>query len=276
MTLGQTDFWNTVMHDVFGPRSGGAIIIVDAEDARKGVGKTVCAVSLAEAFATAFNYELTEDDLCISGERFIERLQEHPGEHQPSVLVWDEAVGGGSGDSRRSMAEENVILGRAWQTLRTKRIVQLVTLPDWNDLDKRMRKLADYRAWCQRQPIGTFQAYQIGTPFDGEGILTTGLGQGEGAAQINFPNLDRHDDALYQRVSEMKEELIDDSDGFDANEQLAADGGETQVKPEEVKRDEKVETAVRMRENGYTQDEISNAVGRTQSWVSRMLSEADS
>jgi len=276
MTLGETDFWNTVMHDVFGPRSGGAIIIVDAEDARKGVGKTVCAVALAEAFATAFDYELSEEDLCISGERFINRLQEHPGEHQPSVLVWDEAVGGGSGDSRRSMAEENVVLGRAWQTLRTKRIIQLVTLPDWNDLDKRMRKLADYRAWCQRQPIGTFKAYQIGTPFDGEGIRTTALGQGNGASRIAFPNLDTHDDPLYSRVSEMKEELIDDSDGFNANDQLAADGGETDVDPKEVKRDEKVETAVRMREEGYTQDEIASAVGRNQSWVSRKLREAGS
>jgi len=274
MTLGQTDFWNTVLHDVYGPRSGGAIIIVDAEDARKGVGKTVCAVALAEAFATAFDYELSEDDLVISGEAFIERLQDHPGEEQPSVVVWDEAVGGGSGDSRRSMAEENVILGRAWQTLRTKRIIQLVTLPDWNDLDKRMRKLADYRAWCQRKPIGTFKPYQIGTPFDGDGIRTAGLGYGDGAESIRFPNLDAVNDSLYQKVSEMKEELINDGDGFDANSQLVSDDEEA-VDPEEAQREEKLQTAIRMSKNDYTQAEIATAVSRTQSWVSQRLREVD-
>jgi len=127
-----TKFWNVLMHDVYGPRSGGAIIFLDAENARKGVAKTSAAVALARLFATAFDYDLQPDDFTLSGAEYLSRYQEQPGEQQPSVLVLDEFVGGGAGDKRRAMSQQNVDFGRAWQLLRTRRVVTIATLPDWN------------------------------------------------------------------------------------------------------------------------------------------------
>jgi hypothetical protein len=66
------------MHGVFGPRQGGARIIVDSEDASTGVGKTTAAVSLALLCSQAFGYQMVPDDLTLSGEAYLERWREHP------------------------------------------------------------------------------------------------------------------------------------------------------------------------------------------------------
>jgi len=111
------------MHGVYGARQGGARIIVDSEDASTGVGKTTAAVSIAEAAAKAFDYDLQEEDFTLSGEQYLERWRRHPAASQPSVIVLDEAAGAGAGDARRSMSNQNVNLGRSWQLMRKKRIV---------------------------------------------------------------------------------------------------------------------------------------------------------
>jgi len=213
-------FFNSVLKDVYGPRNGGAIIVLDAEDARKGVGKTSGAVALAEFFAAIFNYDMTVEDTTLSGQEYITRLQDHPGPEQPSCVLWDEAVGGGSGDSRRSMAEQNRIMGQAWQLLRTKRILSFVTLPDWNDLDSRLQKLADYRIYCLREPIGYFRSYFVGTPFEGDAVLTYGLGNGDGADRVRFPDMGKEE--LYRKLSKKKDQLIG-ADTYDADDVFAPD-----------------------------------------------------
>jgi hypothetical protein len=127
--LSETDFWNDLCHGVFGPRQGGARIIIDAESAATGVGKTTLAVAMARALSKAFDYQIVEDDFTLSGEEYLERWREHPGRSQPSVIVLDELAGAGAGDARRSMSNKNVNLGRSWQLMRKKRIVTITTLP---------------------------------------------------------------------------------------------------------------------------------------------------
>lgn len=280
--LTEAEFWNDVVHDVLGPRSGGAIILIDAENARKGVGKTGCAVYFARAFAKAFDYELKTEDLVISGQNYLTRLEDHPGEHQPSVVVWDEAVGGGSGDARRAMSEENRVMSQAWQMLRTKRVISLVTLPDWNELDSRLQKLADYRLWCQEQPIGVVKPYKITTPFNTSEVRTRGLGPGDGARGIEFPNLDVHDDPFYRAIAEKKDEVIDTSGTFDADEALATDGGEDQQDPEEAAeaaaRDQQLKTAIRAvkpwdDDAGMTYREAAKLIDYSSSWVGDRVDE---
>lgn len=233
----ETEFFEFVMKDVYGPREGGAIFLVDAEDARKGVGKTAGAVALALLFAQVFDYEIQREDLVLSGDNYLDRLRNHPGTHQPSVLLWDEAVGAGSGDARRSMAEQNRVMGQAWQLLRTKRILSFVTLPDFDDLDSRLQKLADYRIYCLREPIGYFQSYFIGTPFKGKEVLTYGLGAEEGAQRIRFPDVASAGHPVYEALNEKKEELID-ADSFDADDQFTEDDDledeDDGMEPEEV------------------------------------------
>lgn len=280
MPIAETEFWESLIHDVFGPRSGGAVLLVDAENARKGIGKTSAAVAIGRLAARAFDYELAEEDLVLAGDRYLDRLREHPDTEQPSVVVWDEAVGAGSGDARRSMAEQNRVMGQAWQLLRTKRIVSLVTLPDWNELDKRLRKLADYRLWCRERPIGTLQAYKIETPFEGSGLQTRGLGPGEGAQPIEFPNLDAAGCPYYEYVTEKKDELIH-ADTFDADVALA-DGGGDQRDPEEAaadaERTAQVKTALRAVKpwddhEGMTHREAAKLTDYSHSWVTERVNE---
>jgi len=211
----QSNFFRSLYKDVEGDRGGGAIIIVDAEDARTGVGKTGAACGMAEFVSWYFGYELRDRDGVLSGREYLDLFKQHPNEEQVSVCVWDEAVGGGSGDARRAMAQENVDLGRAWQIMRDRRVITFVTLPDWGDLDSRLQKLADYRVWCRRD-IGSMQAYEIGTTFEGGDIRTRGLGPGEGAEPIAFPDV-TDDSDLYQAIKAQKDKL-QETDSLDAGD----------------------------------------------------------
>jgi hypothetical protein len=125
MHITETEFWHDLMDGIYGPRSGGARIIVDAEGASTGVGKTGLAVYLAKLCARAFGYELQPADLTLSGEAYLSRWRDHPGPDQPSVIVLDELAGAGAGDARRAMSNSNVNLGRSWQLMRKKRIVTI-------------------------------------------------------------------------------------------------------------------------------------------------------
>lgn len=278
----ETEFWNTIMRDVFGPRQGGAIIFVDSENARKGTGKTSAAVALARLFSRAFRYDLQPDDLTLSGAEYLRRYQEHPGGEQPSVLVLDEFVGAGAGDKRRSMAQQNVDFGRAWQLLRTKRVVTFATLPDWNEADKRLKKLADYRVWVRERPIGYFNAYKITVPFNASGaqIRTKGLGPGDQTRRIKFPNMDGEGDTFYRHLSRKKDELIH-SETWDADD-LGADEDPGEVlDPAEVERREAIKYAIRLyrpwdEDAGVSQADVARTLLRdeySESWVGNRIRE---
>ena len=226
----KTHFAQAVIEDIEGKREGGAIIIVDAEDARTGVGKTSAAVAFAKYFSNLFGYDLQEEDLQLSGQKLLDRYNKQPGEEQVSVAVWDEAVGAGSGDARRAMATENVDLSQAWTVMRQERNVTFVTLPDWGELDPRLRNLSDYRLWCRRD-IGEVNAYEVGTNFQSGGTVTRGLGPGDGAEPISFPDMKSIADPHYLALKEKKDELIE-SGTFDADSLHGeAEGGE---EPEET------------------------------------------
>ena len=204
----ETEFAQALIEDIEGVRDGGAIIVVDAEDARTGVGKTSAAVAFAKFTANLFGYDLREDDLVLSGEQYLGLYDEQPGEEQVSVAVWDEAVGAGSGDARRAMANQNVELGQAWQIMRQQKVITFVTLPDWGDLDSRLQKFADYRLWCRRD-IGQVQAYEVGTEFNSGNLRTRGLGPGDGAEPIQFPDMAEIEDPHYMALKQKKTELIE-------------------------------------------------------------------
>lgn len=279
----ETKFWNELMHDVFGPRKGGGIIFVDAENARKGVAKTSGAVAFARLLSRAFGYDLQKEDMTLAGGHYLRRYQEHPGKDQPSVLVIDEFVGAGSGDARRAMSNKNVDLGRAWQMLRSKRVITLATLPDWNEADPRLQKYADYRMWCRERPIGFFQPYKVTVPFNSGGsgarVRTRGLTYGSNTDRIAFPNMDSQNDPYYQHLTKEKEELVNSStwdadtlneDGEDAGEQLT---------PEEIERRELVKVAIRLYapwddevERSY--EDVADAIEeKSNSWVGNRVRE---
>lgn len=280
----QTEFWNTLMHDVFGPRKGGAIIFVDAQNARKGVAKTSGAVALARMFANAFNYVIQPEDMTLAGSQYLRRYQEQPGWRQPSVLVLDEFVGAGSGDARRAMSTENVDFGRAWQLLRAKRVVTLATLPDWNEADPRLQKYADYRVWCREKPMGYFQSYKVTVPFNSAGqsvkVQLQGLSNGSpNSRRIRFPNMDAEDDPYYRHLTRKKDELIH-AGTWDASK-LDGEGEEEeeQLTPEEMERRELTKVAIRLYkpwtdEQHATYEEVARAIEeRGKSWVGERIRE---
>ena len=260
MHLRDTDFWHDLMHGVFGPRQGGARVIVDAENAATGVGKTTAAVSVALACARAFDYELSPEDFTLSGEAYLERWREHPGRHQPSVIVLDELAGAGAGDARRSMSNKNVNLARSWQLMRKKRIVTITTLPHWSDADKRMRRFADYRVWCLERPIGYFRPYKVTSTFDDGDVKTERY---DDVQRIKFPNLDGLEDPYFRDVTDKKDALLD-SEAFDADE-LQEDA----IDPDEAERQQKVADAQRARDSGLSTTEVAEVVDMSQSWVSK-------
>lgn len=270
------------MHDVFGPRKGGAIIFVDAENARKGVAKTSGAVAFARLVARAFRYDLQKEDMTLSGSRYLQRYQEHPGKEQPSVLVLDEIVGAGSGDARRAMSKQNVDFGRAWQLLRTKRVITLATLPDWNDADSRLQKFADYRMWCRERPIGYFQPYKVTVPFNagssGPQVRTKGLGSGDKTDRIAFPNMDAHNDPYYHYLADEKDDLIHSS-SWDADTLHDDEEEEEELGAEEIERRELTKVAIRLYEpwtdeTTHSYEDVANAIDeKSTSWVGNRIRE---
>lgn len=280
----ESKFWNVLNHDVWGPRKGGAIIFVDAENARKGVAKTSGAVALARLLSVKFGYELQKEDMTLSGAHYLKRYQEHPGKKQPSVLVLDEFVGAGSGDARRAMSSQNVDFGRAWQLLRAKRVVTLATLPDWNEADKRLQKYADYRVWCKERPMGYFQPYKVTVPFNSGGsgsqVKTKGLSYGtrKNTDRVRFPDMDANNDPFYKYLSEKKDELIN-SESWDADVLDGESDDEEQLEPNEVRRLEHIKTAIRLYRPWDTDTEHSYAdvadalAEKSESWVGNRVRE---
>jgi hypothetical protein len=260
--LRDTEWWNDLLHGVYGPRSGGARIIIDAESAATGVGKTSLAGALARALAKAFDYPLEEDDFTLSGEDYLQRWREHPGTEQPSVIVLDELAGAGAGDARRSMSTKNVNLGRSWQLMRKKRIITITTLPHWSDADKRMRRFSDYRLYCLQQPIGYFRPYAVSTSFSDGHIMTRSY---DDVSRIAFPNVGANSDHLFAYVTSLKDDLLA-SEVFDADEL-----GEVEERrdPEDAEREQRKADAQRARDAGLSTRDVSEVVDMSQSWVTK-------
>lgn len=279
-------FIESIMKDVYGPRKGGAIVFIDAQNARRGIAKTSAQIAVGRLLSTIFGYDLQEQDLTLSGDYYLKRALEQPGKEQPSVLGIDEFVGAGSGDKRRAMAAQNVFFGSVWQMIRKKRIVTLATLPDWNEADKRLRKYADYRLWCLENPIGHFQPYKVKVPFQAgtqAPVYLQGLGRGPDTERITFPNMDDRGDPLYEYITDKKDDVIDDG-SFDADkveERIGLDESESddeQLSEKEIARKEKQRVALRMYKPwtdqvGSTSEAVAHAIDMSDSWVRTLGSE---
>lgn len=249
--LRDSKWWGELLNGVYGPRKGGARIIIDAENAATGSGKTGLAVYLAQRLAQTFGYQLEADDLTLSGAHYLQRWQEHPGKDQPSVLVLDEVAGAGAGNSRRGMSQQNVDLGKSWQLMRKKRIVSFVTVPHWKKIDKNLRQQADYKLWCRTNPIGYFQPYRVTTLFDDGRAKTQGY---DDVGRISFPNLDARDNPFFDALDRKKDELLD-SGSLDADS--LTEENDEQVDPEQVRKEAVADAAQAARNVGITATDLA-------------------
>lgn len=275
----ESKFMQQVLKDIYGPREGGAIIVIDAQNARRGIAKTSAQVAFAKFFSNIFGYDLSQEDLTLSGQYYVRRLIEHPGGEQPSVVSIDEFVGAGAGDKRKAMTNKNIFLAKVWQMVRKKRIISIIALPDIYEIDKRMRKYIDYRLWCLEDPIGIVQPYKIQVPFWGGnttgGAYPKGMGFGRETEKLTFPNMDKLEDPLYEYLTEKKDNVIDDG-SFDADEVESRleneESEEEQLSEKEIERRTKIKIALNMykpwsNEVGMSGDAVSHAIDMSDGWV---------
>ncbi|MDS0223797.1 hypothetical protein NDI54_20935 [Haloarcula sp. S1AR25-5A] len=263
--LSDTEFWDSLMSGVYGQRAGDAKLIIDAEDSEKGCGKTGLAVFLAKILSGVFDYDFSEEDMTLSGAEYLRRVREHPGEEQPSVIILDELAGAGAGHAYREMSGQNVELGNWWQLMRKKRIVTLATVPHWGKVSKSMRREAEYRLHCLKEPIGYFKAYEVTTSFAEGDIRTRGLDD----ERIGFPDMPSRNDRHYNYLDERKDRLLasatTDADALHEDEQPK------RVDPEEIREDERkktrVEIAQSMRNTGLSGREVADIIDCSHTWV---------
>lgn len=267
--LKESEFFQDLYDGIAGSRQGGARIIVDAEGASTGSGKTSAAVALAEYISRVFGYDLQPKDGVLSAQNYYDRWREHPGASQPSVIVLDELSGGGAANSRRAMSKTNVILSQTWEMMRTKRIVTICTTPHWGLVDSNLRRLSDYRLHCKRKPIGYFKPYKVTASFEDGSERTKGIGK-----RIKFPDMASKGHPLYEALDDKKKELLH-SETMQADEALGSGDDEKSVDPEEARKEVKIDVAQEAREMGLTTTEAGELVGLSQSWVSQHTDNPD-
>jgi hypothetical protein len=161
------------------------------------------------------------------------------------------------------MSNKNVNLGRSWQLMRKKRVVTITTLPHWSDADKRMRRFADFRLYCLKQPIGYFRPYEVTTTFDTGDVRTRAYKRDP--PRFEFPNMASIGDPLYEHVTTLKDDLLA-SNAFDADEVADLDEAPD---PEEVERKQKITDAQRARNTGLSTRDVADIVDMSQSWVQK-------
>jgi hypothetical protein len=176
-----------------------AKIIVTADHGATGVGKTSCAVFLAVALDTSQQGFDAREQATLDVPRFMQLYDEVA---KGSSLILDEAE---QIDSRRAMSNENIDAAFTWQTRRVNEIVGILTLPDPDDIDSRMEKLADY--WVNVEARGTARVYEKRIHRIKRSVYYKTL------QTIKWPNMDNHPD--YRTLAQLKEGMIDDKDSED-------------------------------------------------------------
>jgi len=217
-------------------------VIITSRNSTTGTGKTTLAVWLA----------LNWDDNWSADEKgtlsVSEYLETYPELEPGSVLLMDEAE---QLDARRSMSQDNVDFAEKWMMMRVRNVTSILTLPTASALDKRLKELADVRINVTRR--GRARVYKI--TIDDHNTSDVREWRWH---DLEWPDLSDHPEM--QALDKQKQEKIDG--------ELEAGKEEDTLSPKEAKRQQKIETAQRMRDNGKTMAEIADDVGMSEGWVS--------
>jgi len=217
-------------------------VIITSRNSTTGTGKTTLAVWLA----------LNWDDNWSADEKgtlsVSEYLETYPELEPGSVLLMDEAE---QLDARRSMSQDNVDFAEKWMMMRVRNVTSILTLPTASALDKRLKELADIRINVTRR--GRARVYKI--TIDDHNTSDVREWRWH---DLEWPDLSEHPEM--QALDAQKQEKIDG--------ELEAGKEEDTLSPKEAKRQQKIETAQRMRDNGKTMAEIADDVGMSEGWVS--------
>lgn len=225
-------------------------VIITSRNSTTGTGKTTLAVWLALNWDP--NWTAAEKGT-LSVREYLDTYQKlSPG----SVLVMDEAE---QLDARRSMSQENVDFAEKWMMMRVRNVTSILTLPTASALDKRLKELADVRINVHRR--GRARAYKI--TIDDHNTSEVREWRWH---DIEWPDIAEHPEM--RALDQQKEDKIEGALEAAAEEEESID-------PEEIARQEKIENAQRMRDQGKTVRDIAEAVGRSPSWVSNNTNAAN-
>jgi cellulose biosynthesis protein BcsQ len=166
-----------------------AVILITADDADRGVGKTSLAVFLAKLLDTSETAFDADEQATLSVPRFLQLYDELA---KGSTLLMDE---GEQIDSRRSMSQENVDASLKMQTRRVNEIIVLLTLPSADMIDSRIEQLADY--WINVEARGRATVYKMKVHRTKKKVYP------ETMQRIKWPNMDGW--PAYERLAEMKQ-----------------------------------------------------------------------
>jgi plasmid maintenance system antidote protein VapI len=168
-----------------------AVILITADDADRGVGKTSLAVTLAKLLDTSPTPFDAEEQATLQVPRFLQLYDELP---KGSTLVLDE---GEQIDARRSMSQENVDASLKMQTRRVNQIIVIITLPSADMIDNRIEQLTDF--WVNCEARGRARVYKKKIHRIKQSVYYKGL------QQIQWPNMDGDPD--YEALARMKDEF---------------------------------------------------------------------
>ena len=218
-------------------------VIITSRNSTTGTGKTTLAVWLA----------LNWDDNWSADEKgtlsVSEYLDTYPELEPGSVLLMDEAE---QLDARRSMSQDNVDFAEKWMMMRVRNVTSILTLPTASALDKRLKELADIRINVTRR--GRARVYKI--TIDDHNTSDVREWRWH---DLEWPDLSDHPEM--QALDKQKQEKIDG--------ELETDSGENSISPNEAKREQKIETAQNLRDQGKKIAEIAEAVDMSTSWVGK-------
>ncbi|MDB2293723.1 zonular occludens toxin domain-containing protein [Halorubrum ezzemoulense] len=218
-------------------------VIITSRNSTTGTGKTTLAVWLALNWDQQWT---AEEKGTLSVSEYLDTYQDlSPG----SVLVMDEAE---QLDARRSMSQDNVDFAEKWMMMRVRNVTSILTLPTASALDKRLKELADVRINVHRR--GRARVYKISVDDHDTSQVREWRWH-----DIEWPDISEH--PQMEALDAQKQAKIDGQLEADAD-----DGAQTD--PKELRRQVKIETAQRCRDNGDTLAEIADRVGMSEGWVS--------
>ena len=218
-------------------------VIITSRNSTTGTGKTTLACWLALNWDENWTAE-EKGTLSVS-----EYLETYPELEQGSCLLMDEAE---QLDARRSMSQDNVDFAEKWMMMRVRNVTSILTLPTASALDKRLKELADIRINVVRR--GYARVYKI-TIDDHD----TSKVREWRMHDIRWPDIADHPEM--QALDRLKEQKID-GELEDMGEE------DEEIDPDEIRREQRIKQAQRLRERGDTIAEIADAVDMSEGWVS--------
>jgi len=242
-------------------------IIITSSGSTTGTGKTTLAILLCR-MGVKYSNEIFENNKEWRGKEhsfvdLYDYLKAYDNNKKGSMLLLDEVEN--SADKRQHMSHQNLALSQAWAILRYRNIGSIATLPTVTMLDSRLMELADI--WINVIYPGKCNVYYLTVndftkELEYKRLKINGLRE-----TLRWPKIPK-DDSDFQYLKDQKKELGIPGLGESVDEQDVKDAKKNVEKHVTKK-------LIKMKKDYHnmTQDEIADAVNKSQQYVSKAKKE---